>query len=83
MIVQGQGHRHMYFRLRGTNLAPSTPNQTDAQGNPLSDTLSYAPIPNPADGGATMTAAVNSPDLGVGRPLVLQQPDLPQRRSGA
>jgi hypothetical protein len=28
-----------YFRLRGTNLPPSTPNETDAQGNPLSDTL--------------------------------------------
>jgi hypothetical protein len=28
-----------YFRLRGTNLAPNTPNETDAQGNPLSDFL--------------------------------------------
>lgn len=28
-----------YFRLRGTNLPPSTPNETDAKGNPLSDTL--------------------------------------------
>ncbi len=28
-----------YFRLRGTNLPPNTPNETDAQGNPLSDTL--------------------------------------------
>ncbi len=28
-----------YFRLRGSNLPPDTPNQTDAQGNPLSDTL--------------------------------------------
>lgn len=30
-----------YFRLRGTNLPASTPNETDAQGNPLSDTVSY------------------------------------------
>ena len=29
----------MYFRLRGTNLAPNTPYETDAQGNPLPDTL--------------------------------------------
>jgi hypothetical protein len=31
--------RSMYFRLRGTNLAPSTPYETDEQGNPLLDTL--------------------------------------------
>jgi hypothetical protein len=30
-------HRNMYLRLRGTNLAPNTPRQTDAEGNPLSD----------------------------------------------
>lgn len=30
---------NMYFRLRGTNLAPNTPNETDVLGNPLSDTL--------------------------------------------
>jgi hypothetical protein len=29
----------MYFRLRGTNLAVSTPHETDAAGNPLSDFL--------------------------------------------
>jgi hypothetical protein len=29
----------MYFRLRGTNLAPNTPNETDSQGNPLIDDL--------------------------------------------
>ena len=29
----------LYFRLRGTNLAPSTLNETDAQGNPLADAL--------------------------------------------
>jgi hypothetical protein len=27
----------MYFRLRGTNLPPSTPGETDGEGNPLSD----------------------------------------------
>ncbi|NCV88913.1 MAG: hypothetical protein EBW19_01750 [Betaproteobacteria bacterium] len=31
-----------YFRLRGTNLPPSTPNETDADGNPL---LDWAVIP--------------------------------------
>jgi hypothetical protein len=35
----------MYFRLRGTNLAPSTPNETDTEGNPLADDLT---IPNNA-----------------------------------
>ena len=29
--------RAMYFRLRGTNLPPSTPGETDEEGNPLSD----------------------------------------------
>jgi hypothetical protein len=29
-----------YFRLRGSNLPPGTPNETDGNGNPLSDTLS-------------------------------------------
>jgi len=30
--------KNTYYRLRGTNLAPNTPNQTDANGNPLVDT---------------------------------------------
>jgi hypothetical protein len=30
--------RSMYFRLRGTNVPPNTPGQTDADGNPLLDT---------------------------------------------
>jgi hypothetical protein len=30
--------RSMYFRLRGTNLAPGTPGETDNAGNPLPDT---------------------------------------------
>jgi hypothetical protein len=34
-----QLNKDMYFRLRGTNLAPNTLNETDADGNPLSDTL--------------------------------------------
>jgi hypothetical protein len=63
MVVRVKGTANMYFRLRGTNVAPNTANKTDAQGNPLDDELGYAPIPNPADGGATMTAPVNSPDI--------------------
>jgi len=31
----------MYFRLRGTNHGLNIPNQTDAAGNPLPDTLSF------------------------------------------
>lgn len=31
--------KSMYFRLRGTNLAPGTAYETDAQGNPLPDAL--------------------------------------------
>jgi len=31
------GSKSQYFRLRGTNLPVSTPNETDANGNPLSD----------------------------------------------
>lgn len=31
--------KDMYFRLRGTNLAPNTPNETDEDGNPLADSL--------------------------------------------
>lgn len=31
--------KNMYFRLRGTNLAPNTPSETDAFGNPLADSL--------------------------------------------
>jgi hypothetical protein len=42
-----------YFRLRGTNLAAGATNQTDAQGNPLVDTLDYVDFPNPKDGGLT------------------------------
>jgi hypothetical protein len=31
--------KEMYFRLRGTNLAPNTTNETDSSGNPLADKL--------------------------------------------
>lgn len=31
--------KSQYFRLRGTNLAPGTVNETDAEGNPLRDDL--------------------------------------------
>lgn len=30
-------NRNMYFRLRGTNMPSNTPDQTDADGNPLLD----------------------------------------------
>jgi hypothetical protein len=32
-------NENTYFRLRGTNLAPNTPYETDADGNPLPDAL--------------------------------------------
>lgn len=49
-----------YFRLRGTNLAADTPNQTDVAGDPLVDTLTYRtmPDPDPAKGG---TVTINTP----------------------
>jgi hypothetical protein len=34
------GSKSQYFRLRGTNLPVSTPNETDANGNPLADDTS-------------------------------------------
>ena len=34
------GSKSQYFRLRGTNLPLSTPNETDANGNPLIDDIS-------------------------------------------
>jgi hypothetical protein len=37
----------LYLRLRGTNMPPNTPNETDADGNPLFDSLSDN-IPCPA-----------------------------------
>jgi hypothetical protein len=63
MTVRVKATANMYFRLRGTNLAANTPNETDASGNPLKDELSYTSIPNPIDGGATMTAPVNTAAL--------------------
>jgi hypothetical protein len=45
-----------YFRLRGTNLPPNTPNETDAEGNPLSDTLAK-------------NITYTHPDLGPNTPL--------------
>jgi hypothetical protein len=55
----------MYFRLRGTNLAPSTPNETDAAGNPLQDTLSYVDTPNPDPKAAVTTPTIhgNLPEI--------------------
>jgi hypothetical protein len=37
-----------YFRLRGTNLAPNTLNETDAAGNPLADALMGGNTPEKA-----------------------------------
>jgi hypothetical protein len=34
------GSKSQYFRLRGTNLPVSTPNETDANGNPTADDTS-------------------------------------------
>ena len=69
----------MYFRLRGTNLAPNTKNETDKFGNPLKDELSYTPIPNPVDGGATMTPPVNTPALAWGDLWLYSNPIFVQR----
>jgi hypothetical protein len=43
--------KDMYFRLRGSNFIAGTPNQTDAQGNPLVDELDYIDYANPKTGG--------------------------------
>jgi hypothetical protein len=58
----------MYFRLRGTNLPPSTPNETDVSGNPLQDTLSYVdvPQPDPTKVATQPTIHGNTPDLAWG-----------------
>ena len=61
MTFKVKASKDMYYRLRGTNLAPNTATQTDAQGNPLQDTLDYVDYPNPKDGGAT-TVHGNLPD---------------------
>jgi len=51
----------LYFRLRGTNLAAGTANQTDSAGNPLIDTLTYQTMPNP-DPTKTGDVTINTPD---------------------
>jgi len=57
--------RPMYFRLRGTNVAPNTANETDAQGNPLIDEASYVDTPNPDPKAAVKTPTVhgNLPEI--------------------
>jgi hypothetical protein len=54
---------NMYFRLRGTNLPPDTPNQTDSAGNPLVDTLTYKTVanPDPSSAAAVPTVTINTP----------------------
>jgi hypothetical protein len=49
----------MYFRLRGTNLAPGTANETDVEGNPLVDTLTYQDVPNPDPKAAATTPTIH------------------------
>jgi len=53
----------MYFRLRGTDLPAGTPNQTDAAGDPLVDTLTYRVLPNPdpAKAATQPTVTINTP----------------------
>ncbi len=46
--------KDMYFRVRGTNLPPSTPRETDARGNPLPDSLAAA-----VEGYDSVQAALN------------------------
>jgi len=55
--------RSTYFRLRGTDLACGTPNQTDAAGDPLVDTLTYRTLPNPdpAKAATQPTVTINTP----------------------
>jgi hypothetical protein len=60
MTVAFKPQASMYFRLRGTNLAPNTPNQTDASGNPLIDTLTYQTLPNP-DPTKSGSVTINTP----------------------
>ncbi len=49
MTVKIRPTADMYLRLRGTNLARGTADQTDAQGNPLIDELDYMDWPDPRD----------------------------------
>jgi hypothetical protein len=42
-----------YLRLRGTNMPPSTPWETDADGNPLSDLVTNAAMVNKSSTVAT------------------------------
>ncbi|MGH8575779.1 MAG: hypothetical protein ACREXJ_02465 [Gammaproteobacteria bacterium] len=42
-----------YLRLRGTNLPPSVPNETDANGNPLPDLSTNPAAVNPSSPGGT------------------------------
>jgi hypothetical protein len=51
--------KSMYFRLRGTNLAANTPNETDTKGNPLNDELSYIDFPNPDPSTVTVTPTLH------------------------
>jgi hypothetical protein len=60
MTFKVKATKDMYVRLRGTNWAPNTANETDSKGNPVVDTLSYVDFPNPVTGGVKPDG---SPDL--------------------
>ena len=49
----------MYFRVRGTNMPQGTPNETDADGNPLLDDFSSL-IPCTATGNGEDTASTDA-----------------------
>jgi len=52
-----------YFRLRGAGLPAGTPNQTDAAGDPLIDTITYRTLPNPDPAAVATqpTVTINTP----------------------
>jgi len=51
---------NFYCRLRGTNLPPETPNETDEYGNPLADSLAGNIICDDADCPAHIGGALNN-----------------------
>jgi hypothetical protein len=52
-------YRSQYVRLRGTNLPPSVPYETDANGNPLADLWTNASAVNPSVAGAPDSKPAN------------------------
>jgi len=52
-------HASQYIRLRGTNLPPSVPYETDADGNPLPDIWTNAAAVNPSNQGGSDSIPAN------------------------